>query len=42
MEYINTVRITTKTEGFRLRLGLLNWSFGFQPKISLAFPKNLC
>ena len=32
---ISTVLIITKTEGFRfsekVRLGLLNWSFGFQP-----------
>ena len=34
---ISTVLIKIKTEGFRslekVRLGLLNWSFGFQPKI---------
>ena len=43
---ISTVLIIIKMEGFRssekVHLGLLNWSFGFQPKISFAFSINLC
>ena len=39
MEY--TILIIIKTEGFRssekVRLGLLNWSFEFNPKISYIF-----
>ena len=42
---ISTVLILIKTGGFRssekIRLGLLNRPFGFQPKISSVFPKNL-
>ena len=42
---ISTVLIIIKTEGFRssekLRLSLLNWSFGFQSKISFVFSKSL-
>ena len=42
---ISTVLSIIKTEGFRslekVRFGLLNWSFGFQPKISFAFSINL-
>ena len=42
---ISTVLIIIKTEGFRssekVRFGLLNWSFGFQPKISFVFSINL-
>ena len=43
---ISTVLIKIKTEGFmsseKGRLDLLNWSFGFHPKISFAFSINLC
>ena len=44
MEY--TALIIIKTEAFRssdkVCLGLLNWSFGFHPKISFVFSINLC
>ena len=43
---ISTVLIIIKTEDFRssekVCLGFLDWSFGFQPKTSFVFPKNLC
>ena len=43
---MSTVLIITKKEGFRslekVCLDILNWSFGFQPKISFVFPKSLC
>ena len=43
MEY--TILIIIKTEGFRssekVQLGLLNWSFEFNPKISFVFSINL-
>ena len=42
---ISTVLIIIKTQGFRssekVRSGLLNWSFRFQPKISFVFSINL-
>ena len=42
---ISTILIIIKTQGFRssekVRSGLLNWSFGFQPKISFVFSINL-
>ena len=43
---ISTVLIIIRTEGFssseKFRLDLLNWSFGFQHKISFAFSIYLC
>ena len=43
---ISTALIIIKIEGFwfseKFRLGFLNWPFGFQPKISFVFHKNLC
>ena len=43
---VSTVLIKIKTEGFRssesVRLGLVNWSFGFHRKILFVFPINLC